>query len=156
MKASSYKTNGKVEEPAQEVFKALTEEISLWWSTVYSGEAKKAGDQFRVEFNKTFMEFTIEEAAANKIVWLCTDIYNDIPQAENKTEWIGTRVIWEIQPVTESSAQITLTHDGLTPELECFEICEGGWNFYFGSLLSLLNKGKGMAFPNEMHVCVNA
>jgi hypothetical protein len=153
MKTTDYKTSSQVNKPASEVFKALTEEIALWWSTIYSGNAKKAGDSFRVEFNKTFMEFTVEEASANKIVWLCTDIYNDIPHAKNKTEWIGTKIVWEMEPAT-SGSKVTLTHEGLTPELECYEICNNGWNYYFGSLIALVNTGMAVPFPSEAHPCV--
>ena len=38
-----------------------------------------------------------------------------------------------------------MKHVGLIPEIECYESCEKGWNFFTGdSLLKLINEGKGM------------
>jgi len=54
-------------------------------------------------------------------------------------------VVWEFEG-DEAGSQVTMTHVGLNPKLECFEDCTGGWNHYLkSSLYKLLTTGKGEA-----------
>ena len=40
-----------------------------------------------------------------------------------------------------SHSALTLTHEGLTKEIECYDICEQGWNYYLdGPLKDYLEK----------------
>lgn len=71
---------------------------------------------------------------------------NQLPPTwlSNKTEWNGTTVQFEITTIGEQT-QITITHIGLIPELECFEACQAGWNEHFkGSLLKLITEHAGV------------
>ena len=34
-------------------------------------------------------------------------------------------------------------HQGLTPELECFDMCHEGWTHYLASLVSYVETGEG-------------
>lgn len=47
-----------------------------------------------------------------------------------ETEWLNTKVLWYI---TEhgSSSRIEMQHQGLTPELLCYDDCEAGWDIFF-------------------------
>lgn len=40
--------------------------------------------------------------------------------------WIGTAIVWELI-LGESSSDLQLTHVGLAPSFECYEICIAGW-----------------------------
>jgi len=78
-----------------------------------------------------------------KIVWLTTDCYLEV--FKDKEQWKGTKIVWGISP-EKNSTQITMTHIGLVPGIECFEDCEKGWNFYIKeSLFKLLTEGKGLS-----------
>ena len=60
-----------------------------------------------------------------------------------RTEWLGTKMRFEIEP-TVNGSDITFTHIGLQPDLDCFEICQAGWDFFFLDSLKLyLNEGEG-------------
>jgi len=40
---------------------------------------------------------------------------------------------------------VDFTHIGLTPEIECFDNCSHGWNFYLQkSLVGLINENHGL------------
>jgi hypothetical protein len=40
--------------------------------------------------------------------------------------------------------EVRLTHQGLVPSYECYEICTDGWSTYFnGSLRALIETGTG-------------
>ena len=46
--------------------------------------------------------------------------------------------------------QLTFTHQGLVPEYECYEICDGAWKMFIGKSLSdLITTGKGQPLPKE-------
>jgi len=68
----------------------------------------------------------------------------------NKTEWTGTEVVWEITNQNDPT-QISMTHIGLSPEVECYLDCERGWDYYLKeSLAKLLAGEKGL--PNKIKV----
>src|SRR5438034_459499 len=63
-----------------------------------------------------------------------------------KSEWTGTKIIFDISE-KDNKTQLVLTHQGLVPEYECFDICKNAWTTYIqNSLRSLITTGKGM--PN--------
>lgn len=80
-----------------------------------------------------------------KIVWLVTDSLIDIPDLKNQTEWINTKIAWEIFS-KDNQTELTLTHFGLTPQIECYNICENGWHNFTSSLVEFINTGKGNPF----------
>lgn len=131
----------------KEIFDCLTTRIKEWWTETVEGSAIHIGNKFTVMFGETFKTFQVEEIATNtKIVWSCLDAYINVPAFKNKNEWIGTRIAWEILP-EDNGTKLVLTHFGLTPALECYEVCENGWIQYLGSLKKLITEGKGL--PNK-------
>ena len=76
------------------------------------------------------------------MVWRVTNCY--LPWLKDKTEWNNTNVVFEVA-ASQSDTTVTMTHEGLTPEVECFEACEQGWNKHFGqSLKQFLTDGSGL------------
>lgn len=64
-------------------------------------------------------------------------------------EWKDTKLIWKISR-EDNKTQIVLIHEGLTPTLSCYAICEQGWDFFFAeSLKRYLNTGEGSPYRNE-------
>src|SRR5262249_35631809 len=68
---------------------------------------------------------------------------------EDKTEWNGTKVIFEIAR-KGNKTEVRFTHEGLVPDYQCFDKCSSAWGFYInGSLKSLITTGKGDANKRE-------
>ena len=86
-----------------------------------------------------------EVISGKKVVWLVLDNFFNF--TEDKNEWKGTRVIFELSQKGDKT-EIRFTHQGLLPEYECFDICSNAWGSYInGSLRSLITTGKG--HPNQ-------
>jgi len=125
-----------------EAFEAINH-VTEWWARNIEGNTEKLNDVFTVHFGETYVTFKITESVPNeKVVWHVTDCY--LPWLKDKTEWTGTTVVFEILPSADGT-QVTMTHIGLVPEVECYNGCEAGWNKYFkGSLLKLLTEHAGV------------
>jgi hypothetical protein len=63
---------------------------------------------------------------------------------EDKKEWKDTEVVWQIS-LAKDQTEVSMTHRGLRPGMECFSDCKRGWDFYVGkSLKKLFAKGTGL------------
>jgi activator of Hsp90 ATPase-like protein len=118
--------------------------VNEWWSTNFEGSSSKLGDVFTVHF-KSGDWYTIKIAEmipGKKIVW--DVIGSDQTWHEDRDEWTGTNIVWEISPEKDGS-KVTMTHQGLTSAFECYEKCKMGWDYLMQkSITSLLNEGKGL------------
>lgn len=117
--------------------------IREWWGITYSGSSEEQNDKFIVKMGgDSFFNFTVTELIPGKrIVWLVTDC--NMPWYSDKKEWANTKLIFDL---SENNGVTTLkfTHEGLTPDVECYKDCETGWTHWITtSLLSLLTTGKG-------------
>ncbi|HET6996847.1 MAG TPA: SRPBCC domain-containing protein [Chitinophagaceae bacterium] len=141
MKGQDYTCSIAVSAAPKEAFEAIGE-VSKWWATNFQGSALYLNDSFTVRFGKTFGVFEIKELVPNKkITWQVTESY--LPLFKNVRQWENTEIAWEIT-TNNSDTQITMTHIGLTPDIECYTDCEKGWNFYIReSLKKLITEGKG-------------
>ncbi|HVW59578.1 MAG TPA: SRPBCC domain-containing protein [Puia sp.] len=127
---------------AKEAFEKIAR-VGDWWAVDFKGSAKRTGDAFTVTFGETFVDFTISEAIADKkIIWQVTDC--NLHWIDNKKEWNGTKIIWEVSS-RNGSTQVDMTHVGLVPGVECYEMCKPGWDHHIkDSLLELITTGKGL------------
>ena len=118
--------------------------VNEWWSTNFEGESSKLGDVFTVRFKSgDWYTIKISEMISGKnIVW--DVIAADQTWHEDRDEWTGTKIVWDISPEKDGSI-VTMTHQGLVPEFECYEKCKMGWDYLTQkSLLKFLNGDKGL------------
>ncbi|MCJ7935396.1 MAG: SRPBCC domain-containing protein [Chryseobacterium sp.] len=134
----------EVETPSDKVYNALTHEIPLWWSEMFEGSSVKAGDAFTIRFgDKIHKTMRVKESILNsKVIWYVEDSLIALPVLKNQTEWIGTYIVWEIKQ-KENSTRLQVTHIGLRPSTECYDICSEGWLQFTNSLKLFLETGKG-------------
>ena len=141
MNNQDYTASIEVAASAKAAFDGINS-VSKWWVTNTDGNSEKLGDVFSVRWNGPFVTFKISESVPEKsVVWDVTDC--DLPFLKDTKEWVGTKVVFDIAP-KGNATDITLTHVGLAPELECYGGCVKGWDQYFkDSLFKLITDGKG-------------
>jgi len=146
MSEQSYSTEILISAKPESVFKAITKDIDKWW-TELSNQALQVGDQLVVRFEKTTSwVMTVSEAFPNRsLVWKVAEANHDLGGITKKDEWKGTTIKWKIVR-NETGSKVTLTHQGLVPALECYEICQAGWGYFLGSLKHYLETGKGYPY----------
>lgn len=141
MEGLDYHIRLSVNTTAAETIKAICN-VPAWWAQVMDGVAEKMGDQFTVHFGKTWGKFRVAELSREQIVWAVTDCH--LALLKDTEEWKGTRIIFRIS-VADDRTLIDITHEGLTPDKECFIDCTNGWNFYFReSLFNYLEEEQGL------------
>ncbi len=135
-----------LESTAKKIYSGLTFQIQHWWTEKMEGSANKINDEFTVRFDRTFKRIKVVELIPDKkIIWEVMDSYIDIPELKNKSEWNGTKIIWEINP-NEYSTDLLMTHLGLNSSLECYNICDDGWVSFMESFQDYLTTGMGTPF----------
>lgn len=139
-----YTTKMSLNTTPTNVFNALTNAIPLWWTELFEGSAARPGDRFTIRFGEhIFKTMQVEElSVGTKVVWQVTDSLIALPGLHNQKEWVGTTIIWEIVSA-EHHTELILTHKGLSPEVECYNICTEGWSQFLGSLKQYVETGKG-------------
>ncbi len=150
LEKDNYQNSITVTSAPHEIFEAITQRIPEWWSRDFHGEAKNKEDEFTVRFGPTFKTIRITNVVADKLVeWLCIDQHIEMPPGmkpiKNPSEWVGNKIIWEISP-NDTGSTLTHSHIGLTPEVECWAVCEQGWNQTLQSISQLLTTGCGKPF----------
>jgi hypothetical protein len=147
MKNKNFTTTLIVDQTPEEVFNVVRN-VRGWWSGYYSeeikGDTEKLNDEFsfRAGGGAHYSRQKLIEVIPNKkVVWLVTDSKLDF--LEKKDEWTGTKVIFDISTKVNKT-QLVFTHDGLMPEIECYNACAPAWSQYLhNKLLPLITSGKG-------------
>ena len=146
MPNQNYTTTLLVDQTPEEVFNAVRN-VRGWWSGYYSedikGDTEKLNDEFSfragdgVHYSKQKL---VEVISNKKVVWLITE--SDLSFLEKKDEWTGTKVIFDIS-TKDNKTQLVFTHDGLSPDIECYNSCAPAWSQYLqNKLLPLITMGK--------------
>ena len=146
MNNQNFTTTFSVDQTPEQAFKAINN-VRGWWSEEIEGATDKLGAEFTYRYEDVhrckmkIVEFVLDK----KVVWLVLDNYFDF--TEDKTEWKGTKVIFEVSKRGDKT-EVHFTHEGLVPEYECFNVCSNAWGSYInGSLRSLIETRKGR--PNQ-------
>ena len=140
----------QVKTTADKAYDALAHQVPLWWSEMFEGYSAQIGDAITIRFGeKIYKTMRVKESVpVTKMIWYVEDSLIALPELKNQTEWIGTTIVWEIQQ-SEESSQIKVTHLGLNPDIECYNICSNGWVQFLGSLKLFLETGKGTPYKEK-------
>ncbi len=131
--------NLKVGALAEDLFRSVSTSEGLrgWWSTEISGSHAK-GKELKLGFRGGhIVRISLAKAISPSIVeW-------NIKEHKPFNEWNGTRLSFSIEADGPDRSMLTFMHVGLLQECECYEVCQGGWDYYMASLKSFAEKGKG-------------
>lgn len=148
MKNEDFTTSILVDQSPSDVFNAITN-VRGWWSEEIEGNTAKLNDEFKYHFEDIHRcRMKLEEVVQDKkIVWHVLENYFKPTVVKDRKEWIDTKLFFEISKEGDKT-RLTVTHKGLVPSYECFEICSAGWTQYINtSLYNLITTGKGN--PNK-------
>jgi Activator of Hsp90 ATPase homolog 1-like protein len=148
MKSQNYTTSFTVDQTPAEAFAAINN-VRGWWSGEIEGSTNKLGDEWTYRYKDIHYskQKITELIPGKKIVWLVLD--SSLNFVEDKKEWNGTRITFEIAK-NGGKTQVTFSHVGLVPEVECYDACSNAWGGYINSSLrNLITKGKGQPNPKE-------
>jgi len=143
MKKQDYHVSITVNATAKEAFNGINS-VTKWWTEYLEGSSQKLNDVFTVRFDDVHVstQKLVEVVPDKKIVWLVTD--SKLNFVQDKQEWTNTKISFDIDE-QDGKTQISFTHIGLVPEIECYGGCSNAWGQYIkGSLFKLLSEGKGM------------
>ena len=145
MSSQDFSITISVDQNPDEVFNAVSN-VRGWWSEEIKGGTSKKGDEFDYQYEDVHRcHMVLTEVIPNeKVVWYCKENYFKF--TKDQAEWTGTHISFEIFQ-NDGKTNLRVTHHGLTPEYECFDICSNAWSQYIGqSLYNLITKGEGQ--PN--------
>ncbi|MEG0926091.1 SRPBCC family protein [Chryseobacterium sp.] len=129
------------------VYDALTHKIPFWWTEMFKGSSGKTNEVFTARFGDHIHKtIRVKDLVINsKVIWYVEDSLIAIPELKNQKEWMGTTIVWEIEK-KDNRVLLTLTHIGLHPLSECYDICSNGWLQFISSLKLFLETGKGVPY----------
>lgn len=149
MNSQSFSTAFLVDQTPEEVFAAINN-VRGWWSEQIEGPTDELGGVFKFR-HKDIHHSTHQVTKlipGKKVVWYTVD--SQINFVEDKNEWTGTEVIFEISQIGNQT-ELRFTHVGLIPPIACYDNCSDAWNFYVNkSLQALITTGKGQPNPKEV------
>jgi len=135
-----------VDRSPAEAFAAICD-VRGWWSGQVEGRTDELGAEWSYEVpGLHFTAFRITELVPDRsVAWLVTE--SRIEFTEDKEEWTGTTVRFDVT-AAEAGAQVRFVHEGLVPQVECYDVCRVAWGEYVtGSLRALIETGTGR--PNS-------
>jgi hypothetical protein len=125
-----------------EVFAAINEPGD-WWPGEIEGDTHSLGGVFTYRYkdmHRSTQKVT-EWVPGKRVAWHVTESH--LSFLKQKDEWTGTDIVFDIAR-KGGKTELTFTHVGLTPKVECYGDCSDGWDFVLnGSLLPFITKGKG-------------
>jgi hypothetical protein len=137
----NFTTTITVTQNPADVFAAINN-VRGWWSEEIEGHADKVGETFKHHYKDLHRcEIVVKDLVpGEKVVWTVLDNYFSFP--EDKTEWKGTDIVFEIVKRGDKT-EVKFTHVGLVPEYECYDVCSDGWRTLIkGSLHDLITSGQ--------------
>lgn len=146
---TGYNKTVEINAPVDKVFEAITEGLAYWWTTGV-GEATRLGAVFTTRFGKTYNHIKVTRLVPDREVdWQVVEQYHASEDLNHHDEWTGTKIIWRLTPVEAAKTRLDFTHEGLVQSMECWSICEAGWNFFLlQSLRTYLETGQGQPFQH--------
>ena len=132
MSLESYQRDIVVSNTPAEAFRALTTDYDKWW-TPGSIPIRKTGDIVTFRFGETYWKVKVVKLNPNRSVELECIEANHVDDKSPETirkEWEGTVLKWTIEKENDKT-RISFVHEGLLPSLNCYDICELGWDHYF-------------------------
>lgn len=134
---NDYSYSFTTQKPPLEIFEWLLN-VKQWWSGFYEETITGSSQQLHDEFSfyagggmHITKQKLIEIIPNKKIVWEV--IESQLSFLEDVNEWEKTKIVFEISADTNET-RVTFTHQGLAPNIECYDQCSNAWSQYLNQL----------------------
>ncbi len=138
--AGDYARTMTIAAPCGTVFDALAtvDGPKGWWTTRVSGSAETGGSlRFVYPGVEGHALMHVDQAVRpNSVQWACVE--NTI-----LPDWVDTVIVFDLTECSPDRCVLNFRHRGLTPALECFDLCQAGWNRFLPSLKAYAETGQG-------------
>ena len=112
--------------------------LSAWWTRATG--TGSTGGELRFWFDHTSpCVIRVDDASPARVCWT-------VAECDFLDEWVGTHPTFTITPSESGRLEIAFTHHGLTPQLDCIDMCSQGWNHFIPSLGHYLDTGVAEPF----------
>lgn len=115
-----------------------------WWGKDIEGQTDRLGEEWVYRYKDLHIsrQKTSELVPGRRIVWDVVECQMSF--LKDKGEWTGTKLVFDIARKGDKT-EIRFTHQGLVPQVECFDICKNAWSgLVADSLKQLIETGKGL------------
>jgi len=139
----SFTTSFRVDQSPEAAFAAIIDPRA-WWSGAFEGSSDAIGAEFTYRYGDmhSSRQRVTEVVAGRRVAWLVVDA--ELNFVNDRTEWTGTTITFDIARVG-AETEVTFTHIGLKPEVECYDTCSDAWTSLIqGSLKQLIETGTGV------------
>lgn len=139
---ASFTTSIEVATSPHHVFDCLADVAKWWGGPDLEGSTKRLGDEFTITHGDAHYskQKLIELVPDRKVVWRITEGRLGWLERDQQ-EWTNTKLVFEIVPRGDTTV-LRFKHEGLVPELECYQRCAEGWSTVIGDyLFRLITEG---------------
>lgn len=120
--------------------------LRAWWSKDCEG-GTEIGNTLYFRFGACYKDMRIEQLEPdNTVRWLCTRAHIVAESVSRPDEWVGTQIVFRLSDAGQGKTRLDFEHIGLVPSLECYALCQNGWQHFLGSLQQYLETGTGTPF----------
>jgi uncharacterized protein YndB with AHSA1/START domain len=142
--AGSYRAEVRFAEPPAAVSHAFAtlDGISGWWTRQVTGSAARGGELTLGFPNSDGPRVVLRvdtPEADESIVWSVVTV----PPLPAWEEWEGTRIVVRLHAADGGGTTMQFVHEGLMPQLHCYDTCSRGWDGVLASLRSYVDTGRG-------------
>lgn len=129
--------------PSEEVFNILIDP-KKWWigshNEIITGNSEEINDEFTFNAGNgahNSVQKLVELIPYKKIIWEVID--SNLTFLKMPNEWTGTKINFDVS-TDGNQTKVTFTHNGLTPQFECYEGCSNAWSQYLENLENYLTR----------------
>ncbi len=99
-------------------------------------------DELRITFDSIEDPLVLQVRQARRsstVIW-------DVESCAFLPDWVGTTPGFTLSRASAGGCDLQFRHEGLSPQLECYDMCRAGWDQYLPSLRDYLETGTGHPF----------
>ncbi|HXW36616.1 MAG TPA: hypothetical protein VEJ36_01755 [Nitrososphaerales archaeon] len=124
--------------PQEIVYRAVStpEGLHGWWCKALTTDKNSGLVQLSFSSGHLYHISLAKGGSTERVEW-------DVPDHNVWPEWVGTRLVFDIEGVRPNSSKLRFQHVGLPPECGCFGVCEDAWSFLMGSIKAFAETGRG-------------